>query len=89
MELHGVAVRVMVLQLRNLAADFGANSKLLVKFALQGFRRVFSRLDLPAGKLPFQRQRLIFRPLAAQDFVPSHNERSRHLLDQGACLDSV
>ena len=75
----------MMLQLGDFGTDLRADAKLFLEFALQGLRRVFAGLDFSAGKLPLQRQRLIFRPLAAEDFFASEHQRGDHLLDHETC----
>src|SRR5271165_5882559 len=89
MQLHCIPVHVVVLELRNFGTNVSANPELLVEFALQSLWCFFSRLNLSAGKLPLQRQRLIFRALAAEDFFPAHDQCSSYLLGQRDCLASV
>ena len=83
-QFHSVSVRVVVLHLRDFTADLRADSKLFIKFTLECGWRIFSWFYLSAGKLPLERQCLIFRPLAAKDLFPSHDERGDYLLNQ-AC----
>jgi len=61
-----VAVLIMVLQLHDLWAISRSRPALLpARDAAPA--RLFSLFDLAARKLPFQRQRLILRPLTAED----------------------
>src|ERR1039458_8059324 len=62
------------------------NAQLLLELAFQRLGRLFTGLDLSAGKFPFEWQRLILRSLATQDFRAAHEQGGNYLLDQGACL---
>src|ERR1035437_2923350 len=64
------------------------NAQLLLELAFQGLGRLFTGLDLSAGKFPFEWQRLILRTLTTKNLSAAHEQGGYYLLDQGACLVS-
>jgi hypothetical protein len=62
-------------------ADFGANAQFFIEFARKGLLGGFSRLDFAAGKLPFERHRLIRSPLADQNFASAKNDSGDNMPD--------
>jgi hypothetical protein len=88
LEVDGVPVVIEVLQVCDLASDLRHNTQLFVKFALQRFRRAFTRFDLSPRELPLERQRLILRPLTAENFFAADDQGGDNLLHQKICLIS-
>ena len=59
----------------DLHADFRHDPEFFFQFPAHGVARLFAFLDLASGKFPFERHRLVPRPLAGEDEVIFHDQR--------------
>src|SRR5262249_21631360 len=85
-QVYGIAVLVGMQDLSDLAADVRDDSQLFFELASQSLGGGFAGLNLAAGKLPFQGERLVLGSLTAQYIVATQDERGHNLLGQNRNL---
>src|SRR5258706_6449563 len=78
LQLHTMATAIAMPHPRHLVADAGGDAELFLKFAHERLPRALAALDLAAGKLPFERHRLVLGALADEQLVVAHHERRHH-----------
>ena len=76
---HG-AVRICMLDARNLVSDRGQDAEFFFEFAPQGVAWLLSFLNFSAGKFPFQRHGLVSRSLAHKQLPVLQNEACHYAL---------
>jgi hypothetical protein len=62
-------------RVRDLLADIGGDTQLLIELTPQGLLRTLARLNLAPGKLPFQGHRLVGPPLTDQNLLIPQDKR--------------
>src|SRR5208282_883578 len=88
-EFHRTAARILMDDARDLGADLRHDPQFFLQFPAHGIARLFAFFDFAAGKFPFQRHRLVPRPLAGEDEVIFQNQRgddSFHDVSNAGCL---
>jgi hypothetical protein len=59
----------------DLRADFGSDPQFFLQFPAHRIARLFAFFDLASRKFPFERHRLVPRPLAGEDEAIFQDER--------------
>ena len=85
LQLNGISVCVGMVNRGDLRPNLRLDAEFFVQLTAQRLLRCLARLDLAAGELPFQRQRLKLSSLTAKYLVTTQYDCGDHLLSNAIC----
>ncbi len=83
LQVDGAAMAVVVADVGDVRADFGADAEFFLEFARERLLGAFAVFDLAAGKLPLQGHGLVGSSLANQDQAITNQKARHHKTERG------